>query len=184
MVHTRFSSASATPSPASASSSRVKTRSMKMKKPKLAKKSKKLKLTSTDDCAGPPESCPYLNGKYCEHNGSSIPRMLNWTTDYSGRFDEFYTTLSLDSVQLQLKKITPTAKEINELDLGSLVGKSKNVIIRNKETSQHDSDDDFVEPVGRAVKGVSSVEVVSRSAISLSSKSEAAIKNRLKELIM
>lgn len=85
---------------------------------------------------------------------------------------------------MQLKKITPTAKEINELDLGSLVGKSKNVIIRNKETSQHDSDDDFVEPVGRAVKGVSSVEVVSRSAISLSSKSEAAIKNRLKELIM
>ena len=46
------------------------------------------------------ESCPYLNGKYCEHNGSSIPRMLNWTTDYSGRFDEFYTTLSLDSVQV------------------------------------------------------------------------------------
>ena len=83
---------------------------------------------------------------------------------------------------MQLKKITPTAKEIDELDLGSLVGKSKNVIIRNKETSQHDSDDDFVEPVGRAVKGVSSMEVVSRSAVSLSSKSEAAIKKMERQI--
>lgn len=32
------------------------------------------------------ECCPYLNGKYCMQNVVGIPRCLNWTTDYMGKF--------------------------------------------------------------------------------------------------
>lgn len=41
------------------------------------------------------ECCPYLNGKYCTNSDVGIPRCLNWTTDYMGKFEEFSTMLSL-----------------------------------------------------------------------------------------
>lgn len=43
------------------------------------------------------EWCPYMNGKYCDQNSGSIPRVLNWTSDYHVRYEEIYATLSLDA---------------------------------------------------------------------------------------
>lgn len=43
------------------------------------------------------ECCPYMNGKYCDQNGCSIPRVLNWASDYIAKFEEVYTTLSFDA---------------------------------------------------------------------------------------
>lgn len=41
------------------------------------------------------ESCPYLNGKYCNANSGCIPRMLKWSNDGNAMFEDVYTTLSL-----------------------------------------------------------------------------------------
>lgn len=43
------------------------------------------------------ECCPYMNGKYRDHNGGYILRILNWSNDYLAKFEEAYTTLSLNA---------------------------------------------------------------------------------------
>lgn len=48
------------------------------------------------------ECCPYLNEKYCQRSGGNIPCSLNWINDYLGRFEEFYTTLSLSSEKVHM----------------------------------------------------------------------------------
>lgn len=46
------------------------------------------------------ECCPYMNGKYCDRIRGSIPRVLNWTSEYTAKFGEVYTTLSLDAKEV------------------------------------------------------------------------------------
>ncbi|WOH09202.1 hypothetical protein DCAR_0728657 [Daucus carota subsp. sativus] len=112
------------------------------------------------------ECCPYLNGKYCDQNESSIPRILNWTTDYSGRFEEFYTTLSLDS------------KEICDLNLVALFPTTGDV---NQEPVNQ-SDDDFVEPFPQVVKCISTVERGTCSNVGVSTTSDSLIKKLQRQI--
>lgn len=46
------------------------------------------------------ECCPYLNGRYCDRKTVSIPRLLNWTTEYHAKYGEVYTLFSLNAKEV------------------------------------------------------------------------------------
>ncbi|XP_017252079.1 uncharacterized protein LOC108222706 [Daucus carota subsp. sativus] len=94
------------------------------------------------------ECCPYLNGKYCERIAGHIPRCLNWKNDYLGRFDEFYTTLSLNSTELELKELAATAEEVDKFKLDIIVVPANNVKkVTTVDRCLDNSDNDFVDPL-------------------------------------
>ncbi|KAL1802867.1 hypothetical protein ACET3Z_031514 [Daucus carota] len=82
------------------------------------------------------ECCPYLNEKYCQRSWGNIPCSLNWINDYLGRFEEFYTTLSLSSKKLELRELVATSKEIEKYRLDVIVAQDP-----NKESNAHDKGD-------------------------------------------
>lgn len=71
------------------------------------------------------ECCPYLNGRFCDMKAPGcIPRMLIWSGKYACKFEEVYRTLSLTASELLLRNVSPTEKEIEELQLEELFSSS------------------------------------------------------------
>ncbi|XP_062103469.1 uncharacterized protein LOC133814538 [Humulus lupulus] len=129
------------------------------------------------------ECCPYLNGNFCHLNAGSIPRIINWTNSENIKFDKVSYTLSMSCAELQLRNITPTAKERKKLHLEELFPKGKQlevdgnlaanagarVAASGSGVAPHSvrvaanvcpianvSDDDFVNPPPRSFAGASS----------------------------
>ncbi|XP_062103306.1 uncharacterized protein LOC133814352 [Humulus lupulus] len=129
------------------------------------------------------ECCPCLNGNFCHLNAGSIPRIINWTNSENIKFDKVSYTLSMSCAELQLRNITPTAKERKKLHLEELFPKGKQlevdgnlaanagarVIASSSGVAPHSarvaanvcpianvSDDDFVNPPPRSFAGASS----------------------------
>ncbi|XP_062107851.1 uncharacterized protein LOC133818802 [Humulus lupulus] len=75
------------------------------------------------------ECCPYLNGNFCHLNDGSIPRIINWTNNENIKFDKVSYTLSMSCVELQLRNITPTAKERKKVHLEELFPKGKQLVV-------------------------------------------------------
>ncbi|XP_062119264.1 uncharacterized protein LOC133833015 [Humulus lupulus] len=129
------------------------------------------------------ECCPYLNDNFCHLNAGSIPCIINWTNNENIKFDKVSYTLSMSCAELQLRDITPTAKERKKLHLEELFPKGKQlevdgslaanagarVATSGSGVAPHSarvaanvcpianvSDDDFVNPPPRSFAGASS----------------------------
>ncbi|KAL8127962.1 hypothetical protein AgCh_014771 [Apium graveolens] len=101
------------------------------------------------------ECCPYMNGKYCDLNGASIPRVLNWTCDYNATDKDMYRTLCMYAMDVEIKKFIPSAEEVNELQLNELLVIDSNLDVRCNAPTTVFGDDDFVSTVPPSIRELS-----------------------------
>ncbi|KAL8101335.1 hypothetical protein AgCh_033279 [Apium graveolens] len=113
------------------------------------------------------ECCPYMNGKYCDLNGGSIPRVLNWTCDYNATYKDIYRTLCINAMDLGIKKFVPSAEEVNELQLNELLAIDSNLDVTCNAPTTIFGVDDFVSTIPPSIRGASSSSVRRKNDISV-----------------